>query len=220
MKLFLDSAHIHEIKHGLEMWRIDGITTNPKHVQASGQPFEKVVQEIGSLIAGTDKTVSVEVNPHLDDYRAMVSEASRLAGLCPNFVIKLPATEAGFRAIPDLAEKGVRVNLTLVFSPTQALQAMRMGAYYVSPFIGWKEASGDEARSMIEEIVAIRDNYQFSTQILAAAIRNGRQIAEAALAGADIATAGFEVLSASFAHAFTDQGLKLFQSSWDKTPQR
>ena len=94
MKLFLDSAHIHEIKHGLEMWRIDGITTNPKHVQASGQPFEKVVEEIGSLIAGTDKTVSVEVNPHLDDYRAMVSEASRLAGLCPNFVIKLPATEA------------------------------------------------------------------------------------------------------------------------------
>ena len=103
MKLFLDSAHVHEIKYALDMWRIDGVTTNPKHVQASGESFLKVIQEIGALMAGTDKTVSVEVNPHLDDYQKMVSEAVELAALCPNFVVKIPATEAGFRAIPELA---------------------------------------------------------------------------------------------------------------------
>lgn len=220
MKLFLDSAHVHEVKHALEMWHIDGVTTNPKHVQASGRPFLEVVQEIGSLMAGTDKTVSVEVDPFLDDYQKMVAQAVELAALCPNFVIKLPATEAGFRAIPDLAAKDIRVNLTLVFSPTQALQAMRMGAYYVSPFVGWKEASSDEVSGFIEEIVAIRDEYDFDTQVLAAAIRNGRHLVDAALAGADIATAGADVLKAAFDHPFTDRGLKIFQEFWQKTPYR
>jgi transaldolase len=217
MKLFLDSAHVHEIEHALKMWHIDGVTTNPKHVQASGKRFETVIKEIGELVSGTDKTVSVEVNPHHTDYREMVTEGFRLAAMCPNFVIKIPATEAGFRAIPDLADQEIRVNLTLVFSATQALQAMRMGAYYVSPFIGWKESSGEETRRMVEEIVKIRENYRFETRVLVAAVRNGRQIVDAAVAGADIATAGFEVLSASFDHPFTDRGLKIFQSFWDKT---
>jgi 6-deoxy-6-sulfo-D-fructose transaldolase len=220
MKLFLDSAHINEIKHALEMWRIDGVTTNPKHVQASGQPFLEVIQEIGALMKGTDKTVSVEVNPHLDDHREMVAQAVELAALCPNFVVKLPATEAGFRAIPDLVAKDIRVNLTLVFSATQAMQAMRMGAFYVSPFVGWKEASAEETQGLIEEIVMIRDNYQFSTQVLVAAVRTGRHLADAAVAGADIATAGADVFRAAFDHPFTDRGLKLFQNFWDKTPYR
>lgn len=220
MKLFLDSAHVDEIRHALDMWRIDGVTTNPKHVQASGQPFIRVIQEIGALVAGTDKPVSVEVNPHLDNYQQMVSEAVELAGLCPNFVVKLPATEAGFRAIPELAAKDIRVNLTLVFSATQALQAMRLGAFYVSPFIGWKESSAEETRGLIEDIVMIRDNYQFSTQVLVAAVRNGRHLADAAVAGADIATAGFDVLKAAFDHPFTDRGLKIFQEFWDKTSYR
>ena len=220
MKLFLDSAHVHEIKYALDMWRIDGVTTNPKHVQASGESFLKVIQEIGALMAGTDKTVSVEVNPHLDDYQKMVSEAVELAALCPNFVVKIPATEAGFRAIPELAAKDVRVNLTLAFSATQALQAMRLGAFYISPFVGWKEASAEEARSLIEDIVMIRDNYQFSTEVLVAAVRNGRHLVDAAVAGADIATAGFDVMNAAFDHPFTDRGLKIFQDFWDKTPYR
>lgn len=220
MKLFLDSARIHEIQHAAEYWRIDGVTTNPKHIHASGKPFEQAIQEIGRFFEGTDKTVSVEVDPHLDDHEAMVAEAVRLAGLCPNFVIKLPATEAGFRAIPDLAQKKIRVNLTLVFSVTQALQAMRMGAYYVSPFIGWKESSAEETRSMIEEIVMIRDNFRFTTRVLVAAVRSGRQIADAAVAGADILTAGFDVFKAAFDHPFTDRGLNIFQSFWDKTPAR
>ncbi len=217
MKLFLDSAQVDEIKHALEMWRIDGITTNPKHVQASGKPFRQVIGEIGELVAGTSKSVSVEINPHHDDHKAMVAEGVELAALSPNFVIKLPATEAGFRAIPDLVDKEIRVNLTLAFSVTQALQAMRMGAYYVSPFIGWKESSGEETKRMIEEIVKVRNNYQFKTRILVAAVRNGRQIADAAVAGAHVVTASHDVLAAAFDHPFTDRGLQIFQSFWDKT---
>ncbi len=220
MKLFLDSAHVNEIRYALETWRIDGVTTNPKHVQASGRPFLEVIQEIGALMAGTDKTVSVELNPHLDDHEKMVTEAVELAALCPNFVIKMPATEAGLRAIPELAAKGIRVNLTLAFSATQALQAMRQGAFYVSPFVGWKETSAEETRSLIEDIVMIRDNYQFSTQVLVAAVRSGRHLADAAVAGADIATAGFDVYKGAFDHPFTDRGLKIFQEFWDKTSYR
>jgi len=218
MQYFLDSAHTSEIEHALEFWKIDGVTTNPRHVQVSGKPFLTVVQEIGRLMEGTDKTVSVEVNPHHDDHREMVKEAVQLAGMCPNFVIKLPATEAGFRATAELAAEDIRVNLTLAFSVTQALQAMRMGAYYVSPFIGWKESGGEDTRQMIAEIVEAKNNYGFETQVLVAAVRNGRQIAEAAIVGADIVTAGYDVFAQSFDHPYTDRGLKLFQDFWDKTP--
>ncbi|NLF79394.1 MAG: transaldolase [Chloroflexi bacterium] len=217
MKFFLDSAQADEIRHALEMWDIDGVTTNPRHVQVSGKPFVAVVREIGTLFAGTDKTVSVEVNPHHTRVQDMVEEGTRLAALCDNFVIKLPATEAGFAAIPVLAERGVRVNLTLVFSTVQALQAMRMGATYVSPFIGWKESNAEETRTMIEEIVAVRDNYGFGTEVLVAAVRNGRQIADAAVARADIVTAGFAVYQEAFAHPYTDVGLARFQGFWDQT---
>lgn len=218
MKFFLDSAHVHEIAHAIEMWDLDGVTTNPRHVQASGKPFLKVVREIGDLFAGTDKTVSVEVNPHHDNFKAMVEEGQRLAAMSPNFVIKLPATEAGFKAVAVLKEKGIRTNLTLVFSAVQALQAMRMGAYYVSPFIGWKESNAEEVFNLIQDIVAIRDNYQFSTEVLVAAVRNGRQIADAAVSGADIVTAGFAVYQEAFDHPYTQMGLGRFISFWDKTP--
>lgn len=218
MKFFLDSAHVHEIAHALEMWNLDGVTTNPRHVQASGKPFLTVIQEIGKLMAGTDKTVSVEVNPHHTEYQAMVAEGEKLAAMSPNFVIKLPASEAGFKAIAVLKEKGIRANLTLVFSAVQALQAMRMGAFYVSPFIGWKESNAEETLSLVEDIVAIRDNYGFSTEVLVAAVRNGRQIADAAVAGADIVTAGFAVYQEAFDHPYTHMGLERFASFWDKTP--
>jgi transaldolase len=218
MKFFLDSAHVHEIAHALEMWNLDGVTTNPRHVQVSGKPFLAVIQEIGKLMAGTDKTVSVEVNPHHTEYQAMVAEGEKLAAMSPNFVIKLPATEAGFKAIAALKEKGIRANLTLVFSAVQALQAMRMGAFYVSPFIGWKESNAEETLSLVEDIVAIRDNYGFSTEVLVAAVRNGRQIADAAVAGADIVTAGFAVYQEAFDHPYTHMGLERFSSFWDKTP--
>lgn len=218
MKFFLDSAHVHEIEYALKMWDLDGVTTNPRHVQASGKPFLTVVREIGALFAGTDKTVSVEVNPHHTEHEHMVAEGEALARLCPNFVIKLPATEAGFKAVAGLKERGIRSNLTLVFSAVQALQAMRMGACFVSPFIGWKEANAEEVGRFLREVVTIRGNYGYPTQIIVAAVRNGRQIAEAALAGADIVTAGLAVYQEAFTHPYTGVGLGRFQGFWDQTP--
>lgn len=218
MKFFLDSALVDEIAHALEMWDIDGVTTNPRHVSVAGKPFLTTIREIASLFEGTDKAISVEVNPHHDQPQAMVAEAEKLSALSPNFVIKLPATEAGFKAITLLKEKGIRSNLTLVFSAGQALQAMRMGAYFVSPFIGWKESNAEETVRMIEEIVTIRDNYDFTTEIIVAAVRNGRQIVDAAVAGADIVTAGFAVYQDLFDHPYTHVGLSKFGAFWDKTP--
>ena len=217
MKFFLDSAMTDDIKYALEMWDIDGVTTNPRHVQVSGKPFLTVIAEIGELFAGTDKPVSVEVDPHLDDWNDMVKEGKKLAAMSPNFVIKLPATEPGFKAVYELAKDDIQSNLTLVFSAAQALQAMRMGAAYVSPFIGWKESNGEETTHFIDEVTAIRDNYGFKTEIIVAAARNARQITNSAVTGADIVTAGMPVFTDAFAHPYTDVGLGKFQGFWDDT---
>jgi transaldolase len=217
MKFFLDSAKMDEITYAIDMWAIDGVTTNPRHVQAAGKPFMKTVQDLAELAKGTELSISVEVNPHFSTHEEMVREAHKLASLSPNFAIKLPATEAGFKALKILSSEGIKVNLTLAFSATQVLQAMRMGAYFVSPFIGWKESNAEAVFDFIQEIVAIRDNYAFKTQILVAAVRNGRQIADAAVIGADIVTAGFAVFQEAFEHPYTTMGLGRFQSFWDKT---
>ena len=218
MKFFLDSAKTDEIEYALDMWDIDGVTTNPRHVLVSGKPFLKVIAEIGEIFAGTDKPVSVEVNPHLDDWNEMVKEGKKLAAMSPNFVIKLPATEPGFKAVYELAADGIKSNLTLAFSPAEALQAMRMGASYVSPFIGWKEANGEEITHFIDEVTAIRNNYGFETEIIVAAARNARQIVNSAVSGADIVTAGMPVFKDAFDHPYTDVGLGKFQDFWDETP--
>ncbi|GAB4521792.1 MAG: fructose-6-phosphate aldolase [Anaerolineae bacterium] len=219
MKFFLDSAITDEIATALETWAIDGITTNPRHVQVSGKPFLTVVSEIAELVKDyRSVTVSVQTNPHShNDYAAILAEGRRFAAMSDQFVIKMPCTEDGFRACKILSEEGIRSNLTLCFSSVQALQAMRMGAFYVSPFIGWKETNGEETRTFIEECVAIRDNYAFNTGILVAAVRNGRQIVDAAVTGADIVTAGFAVYQEAFTHPYTDMGLGKFQEFWDKT---
>lgn len=217
MKFFLDSAKVDEITYALNMWNIDGVTTNPRHVNVSGKPFLTVINEIAEIFKGTDKAVSVEVNPHHDNWEDMVREAEKLAAISPNFVIKLPATEAGFKGISVLKARGIRVNLTLVFSATQALQAMRMGAYFVSPFIGWKESNAEEIQSFVGEVVTIRDNFDYEAEIIVSAVRNARQIADAAVMGGDIVTAGFDVYQDAFDHPFTHVGLGKFQSFWDKT---
>lgn len=220
MKFFLDSAIAEEISYALEMWAIDGITTNPRHVQVSGKPFLTAIQEIGALAKDyPNVTVSVQTNPHKhDDYKAIVAEAQKFSTMSEQFIIKMPCTENGFRACKILSDEGIRCNLTLCFSAMQSLQAMRMGAFYISPFIGWKENNAEETRSFIEECVAIRDNYGFTTEVLVAAVRNGRQIVDAAVSGADIVTAGIAVYKEAFTHPYTDMGLGKFQEFWDKTP--
>jgi len=218
MQFFLDSAHVKEIAYAIDAFNIDGVTTNPRHIQASGKPFMAVIREIAKLVEGTNKTVSVEVNPHFMTYEEMLPEAEKLAAISPNFVIKLQCVEPAFKVIEALAKKDIRVNCTLIFSAMQALQAMRSGAYYISPFIGWKETNGEEIRSFIEDIVTIRDNYDFDSQIIVAAVRNARQVVDSAVAGADIVTAGLAVYQEGFQHPYTADGIQKFRQFWDATP--
>jgi transaldolase len=217
MKLFLDSAQTGEIRHALEAWDIDGLTTNPRHIKNSGKPFLRVLDEIARLFEGTKKPVSVEVNPHLTDWEAIVEEGLRLSKISPNFVIKVGAGEAGFRAVRALASQGVSTNVTLVFSVAQAWHAARSGAAYLSPFLAWKEAHGDDPGTLIPQIVRMLDIHHYPTQVIAAAIRNSRQIAEAAVAGAHCVTAGFDVYQDSFKNPYTDMGNALFGAAWDET---
>jgi transaldolase len=220
MKMFLDSAKTDEIRHALEMWELDGVTTNPRHVRDSGKPFRTVIQEIAELVAGTEKCVSVEVNPHLTDWGQIVAQAQELAAVSPNFVIKVGVSEAGFKATRELAREGIRVNATLIHSVPQAWQAARAGAAYVSPFLGWKEQHGDAAESLIPEIAFMLENFGYESEIIAAAIRNSRQITEAALAGAHCVTAGFAVYQDSFRNPYTNMGEQIFQTAWDATPEK
>ena len=217
MKFFLDSAIVDEIKYALDAFNIDGVTTNPRHIQVSGKPFMSVIKEIAKLVEGTEKTISVEVNPHFMDADKMIAEAEKLAAISPNFVIKIQCVEPAFKAIYALAKKDIRVNCTLIFSAMQALQAMRSGAFYISPFIGWKEANAENTDQFVEDIILIRDNFNFNTEIIAAAVRNARQIVDAAAVGVDIVTAGLPVYQAGFDHPYTQKGIQTFCDYWDKT---
>ena len=217
MKFFLDSANVDEISYALDAFDIDGVTTNPKYIKLSGKPFLTAVRDVAALFEETEKTVSVEVNPHIMDAEKMVAEAEKLAAISPNFVIKLQCVEPAFKAIRILADKGIRVNCTLVFSTMQALLAMRAGAYYISPFIGWKEANAEPIQGFVKEIVQIRDNYDFDSRILVAATRNSRQIVEAAVAGADIVTANISIYKDGAHHPYTPEGIQKFIEHWDKT---
>lgn len=225
MKFFLDSAKLDEIDLAWRTFGIDGVTTNPRHVQASGKPFKVVLRDIGAWLAErkldswSKFPVSVEINPHLADAADMVREGRAYAALNPCFVIKLPCTEPGLAASRQLEQAGIRTNVTLVFSASQALPPAKNGALFVSPFVGWKEESGDDTAQFIGDVVRIYRNYGFKTQIIVAALRNAKQIVEAARVGADIVTCGLAVYQAGFEHPYTRKGLAIFQDAWDKTAQ-
>ncbi len=217
MKYFLDSAILDEIVYADKHWGIDGVTTNPRHIKNSGKPFMEVIGQLAKQFAGRKFPISVEINPHLEVAEEMVAEAKRIAALSSNFVIKIPCTEQGLVAARELAIQGVPVNVTLIFSPSQAIQAARIGACYVSPFVGWKESAGEAAMDYVEDIAEIFSIHAYKTEIIVAAVRTGHQIARAASAGADIVTAGFAVYKDSFTHPFTAHGLDLFRRAWDET---
>ncbi len=223
MKYFLDSAKLDEIQYAYENWGIDGVTTNPKHIQASGKPFSKVLEEIGAWAANnklegwTKFPVSIETDPHEMNIDNLVFAGKRLFAISPNYVVKIACTEVGLIAARKLECQGIRTNITLVFSPSQAIMAARTGALFVSPFVGWKEANGEDCGEYINKIVNIYHNYEFSTEIIVAALRTGKQIAEVAGYGADITTCGLQVYRDSFYHPFTDFGLDVFRQAWDET---
>ena len=217
MKYFLDSAKIDEIVYAYQNWGFEGCTTNPNHILQSGKPFKTVVTNLAREFKGTDFSISIEIDPWLEKADDMIKAAKKYAALSENFTIKIPCTEQGLIAVRKLSAAGIKTNCTLVFSPSQALAAARAGAYYCSPFVGWKESSGEDTGDFIGAVIDIFAIHDFDTEIIVAALRSGKQIADAALMGADIVTAGFQVYKDSFYHPFTDYGLKRFRDAWDKT---
>lgn len=223
MKYFLDSAKLDEIDFAYKNYGIDGVTTNPKHIMASGKPFMTAITDIANWIKenkleGIDTfPVSVEINPHLATAEDMEREAKKISSICENFVIKIPCNTEGVKAAYHLEKQGIRTNVTLVFSPSQAIQAGRINAKFVSPFIGWKENNGEDAYPYIAKLVNIYKEKGYKTEIIVAAVRNGKTIADAAELGADIVTAGLAVYEDSFNHPFTTYGLGVFCDAWDHT---
>lgn len=209
MKFFIDTADVAEIKEARELGILDGVTTNPSLVKKSGRPFKDVAAEICKLVSGP---VSLEVTAI--DCEGMLKEAAELAGFGDNVVIKLPLIPEGLKACKRLTEQGVKTNVTLCFSPVQALLAAKAGASYISPFVGRLDDIGQDGMEIIPQIRQIYDNYGFETEILVASIRNPIHVLNAALAGADVATIPFSVFKQLVHHPLTDKGLAQFLKDW------
>ncbi|MDN5364723.1 MAG: transaldolase [Eubacteriales bacterium] len=213
MQIFLDTANIDEIRQAAEWGVISGVTTNPSLIAREGRDFRQVVKEICAIVDGP---ISAEVISLKAE--EMVREAEELAAIHPNVVIKIPMTPEGIKATGILSKKGIRTNVTLVFSANQALLAAIAGATYVSPFVGRLDDVGHDGIEVVRQTAEIYENYLFDTQIIAASIRHPRHVLEAALAGAHIATVPFAVLKQMFAHPLTDAGIKKFLEDWAKVP--
>jgi transaldolase len=205
MKFFIDTANIEEIKKGLEMGLVDGVTTNPSLLAKEKRDPDQTVREIISLVHGP---VSLEVLS--TDAPGMISEARKLAELGNNAVIKVPMTEEGVKAVKVLSVDGIRTNVTLVFQPLQALIAAKAGATYVSPFVGRLDDISANGMEIVENIVTIFGNYGFDTEVIVASIRNPLHVLHAALMGADVATIPFAVLKQLMNHPLTDIGIERF----------
>jgi transaldolase len=214
MQLFLDTASVKEIRTMWEIGILDGVTTNPTLVAKEGRKFEEVLREICALGV---PSVSAEVVA--TETEGMLSEGRHLREIHPSIYVKVPMTPAGLRATKVLAREGTRVNMTLVFSANQALLAAKVGAAYVSPFIGRLDDQGEVGMDLIGDIVQIYRNYHFATKILVASIRHPVHVLEAAKLGADIATMPYPVMEKLAQHPLTDLGLARFLKDWEKVPK-
>jgi len=214
MKIFLDTANLQSIRMYNDMGLLDGITTNPSLLAKEGGDPQKAMEEITKIIKGD---VSLEVVA--TDYSGMMDEGHRLKKYGQNVVIKVPMTADGLKACKSFSQEGIPVNVTLVFSPNQALLAAKAGAKYVSPFIGRLDDIGQDGMSLIAEIKEIFSNYDFKTQILVASVRHPMHVVDAAKIGADVVTLPPDVLGKMLKHPLTDIGLKNFLADWEKLQQ-
>lgn len=209
MKIFLDTASLDEIRELSDL--IDGVTTNPSLVAKEGRPFRELLAEICRLVSGP---VSAEVTAL--DAEGMVAEARELAKIADNVVIKIPMGRAGVRAVKALSAEGIPTNVTLVFSPVQALWAAKAGATYVSPFVGRIDDRAGDGMELVAQILQIYENYGFETQVIVASVRHVRHVVEAALFGAPIATIPYRVAAQLFDHPLTDLGIERFLKDWER----
>lgn len=212
MRFFIDTANLDEIRQASDYGLIDGVTTNPSLFSKEKRDWKELAAEICKTVDGP---VSLEVLGVTAE--EMVAEARELVKFGPNVVVKIPMLMEGLKAVRQLTEMGIDTNVTLVFSPLQALMAAKAGATYVSPFVGRVDDIGADGMELIQQIVTIFDNYDFSTQVLVASIRNPIHILDSALAGADVATIPFGVLDKLAKHPLTDKGLEAFLKDWEKT---
>jgi transaldolase len=215
MKFFIDSADIREIRTCVEQGIIDGVTTNPSLVSkiaaGTGRKFKDVLAEICEVCKGP---ISAEVVS--TDFDGMMREGRDLSKVAPNVVVKVPLTADGLKAVRALKEEGIKTNVTLCFSPVQALMAAKAGAGYISPFVGRLDDIASDGMDVVRKIVAIYKNFNFATEVLVASVRNPNHIVDAALCGAHVATVPFAVLQQLIKHPLTDAGLSKFLADWDK----
>jgi transaldolase len=214
MKFFIDTADVKEIREAAAMGLVDGVTTNPSLVAKTGRKFRDILFEICDLVKGP---VSAEVVG--TTYDVIMREARELAGLRSNIVVKIPLIPEGLKAVRSCADEGIKTNVTLCFSATQALLAAKAGATYVSPFVGRLDDVSNSGMQLIREIVEIYDNYGFTTEVLVASVRHPMHVQEAALIGAHVATCPLSVLLQLSKHPLTDVGLAKFLADWEKVPK-
>ena len=216
MKFFIDTASTDEIREAASLGILDGVTTNPSLVYKEGKDFRKLLDEILEIVDGP---VSAEVIA--TDYEGILKEAREFASIHKNIVVKVPLIKEGLKAVKTLSDENIKTNVTLCFSPTQALLAAKAGATYISPFVGRLDDVSTNGMELIEQIVQIYRNYGFTTQVLVASVRHPLHVVEAALIGADVCTIPFAVINKLFNHPLTDIGLDKFLSDWKKlTPNK
>ena len=216
MKFFIDTADLGDIRDLAATGLVDGVTTNPSLVAKTGRPFIELVREIAGIVPGP---ISAEVTA--TDADSMLAEGRRLAAIAPNIAVKVPLTPAGLKACRTLADEGVRVNVTLCFSPAQAILAAKAGAAFVSPFVGRLDDIGADGMALIADILQIYSGYvDFNTEVLVASIRSPMHVVEAARMGAHVCTMPPAVLRQMFNHPLTDKGLAAFLADWAKTGQK
>jgi transaldolase len=211
MKFFIDTANIDEIRKANELGMVDGVTTNPSLVAKEGREFTGLLKEICSIVDGPVNAEVVSL-----DAEGMIREARELVKLADNIVIKVPLIEEGLKATRTLSGEGIMVNVTLCFSPVQALMAAKAGASFISPFVGRLDDISQVGMELVDQIVTIYDNYGYETEVIVASVRNPTHVLDAALMGADIATIPYKVISQLIKHPLTDIGLQKFLADWKK----
>ncbi|MDX9925550.1 MAG: fructose-6-phosphate aldolase [Ignavibacteriaceae bacterium] len=214
MKFFIDSANIAHIKEAASLGLLDGVTTNPSLVAKEKTNFKELLEEIVKLVDGP---ISAEVVS--TDYSGILKEAKELVKIHDNIVVKVPLIREGIKAVKTLSEEGIKTNVTLCFTATQALLAAKAGATYISPFVGRLDDISTSGMELIKQIVQIYKNYNYKTQVLVASIRHPLHLIEAAMMGADVATIPYDVIEKLFKHPLTDSGLEKFLSDWKNSNQ-
>ncbi len=211
MKFFIDTANIDEIKKGMELGMVDGVTTNPSLISKEQRPFMEILADICALVDGpiSAEVISLEAD-------GMVKEARELAKINDNIVIKVPMIEEGLKAVKRLTDEGIKTNVTLVFSSVQALLAAKAGATYVSPFVGRLDDIAHDGMTLIMDIMTILRNYGYQTEVIVASVRSPMHVSESALIGADIATIPYKIIAQMARHPLTDIGMEQFLADWEK----